>query len=368
MKQITVNTQPSYPLYFGDFFASNELAQLCEKQAYQVAIITDNNVETLYASHLKEYFNAHHIKTHTISFPAGEASKTQTTKQTLENQLLQLGCGRDTCIIALGGGVVTDLAGFIAATYCRGVPAIYLPTTLLGIIDASIGGKTGVNTAYGKNTIGTFTQPKAVFIHAQLLETLPDDEYLAAFSEIIKHALISDADYFEFLYTHAETLKAKNLDALDYVIKESFRIKASIVEKDEREQGIRKTLNFGHTMAHAIETVCHYAISHGQAVAIGILVESYLSYKLGLLSEEAFSNIQSCLSLYETTVKTKVKLAKDALKQALMMDKKTRRSEPHFVLLRNIGEVHCASGKYASSVDDQTLDQAIDYLLDQCSE
>ena len=309
---------------------SQVILNLCQK-ASKVVIVTDSNVGPIYADKL-----AQHLKTsHVITIPAGEASKSRETKAQIENQLFSLGCSRDTLLIALGGGVITDLTGFVAATYCRGIPVIYLPSSLLAMVDAAIGGKTGINTPHGKNMLGTFTQPAATVIDTQFLKTLPKNEYHQAFSEIIKHALIADAEYFEFIESNLEALLQQDEKLLTAVIKRSVAIKSAIVSKDVTEQNKREILNFGHNIAHALERCSNYQIPHGQAVGIGLIAESQLSHHLGLLPEADFKRIQRVVA--STGIDLTITFSKIDILNALSADKKNRNGELRFVVLQTIG-------------------------------
>ena len=325
------------------------LTTLCKPYA-NVVIVTDSNVGSLHAASLQQKLSAH-----IITIPAGEQYKTRETKAWIEDQLLEKQCGRDTILIALGGGVVTDITGFVAATYCRGVPVIYIPTSLLAMVDASIGGKTSVNTSHGKNLIGTFTKPMAVITDIAFLETLPDTEYVSAFSEIIKHALIADKDYFSFIENNVAQLKAKNKLILTDVIQKSIDIKSNIVASDETEKNKREILNFGHTIAHALETVTQHTITHGQAVYIGMLIESDLSHQMGLLSRVQLERIQNLIAQFNVPLQSSIHFSKDDFFRALSLDKKTRNHQPRFVLLNEIGKVLCHDNRYSHEVNQEII-------------
>jgi len=363
MDTITVKTHPEYKIYIGENILENShFIDLCQRLKHHIVIITDDNLYALYALPLKTYLGSHGLNISVISIPSGEKFKSRETKYFIEDKLFELGCGRDTCIIALGGGVITDLAGFVAATYCRGIPVIYLPTTLLAMLDASIGGKTSVNTSFGKNMIGTFTQPKAVFIDVNTLSTLPDSEYLFAFVEAIKHALIYDSQFFDLLYSNVEKIKKRDKSLLTEIIRKSCDIKSKIVETDEKETGMRSLLNFGHTIGHALELMSEYSMSHGQAVAMGSIVESYLSFKLGLLKNDDFQKIKNIFQDYGVLLPIDMDITADHLKKSMILDKKSKNKIPHFVLLNKIGEAHLPKSGYTSSVSEETLDQAVTFL------
>ena len=303
-----------------------------------VAIISDETVAVLYANQITSWIQSTGRKAHCLTFPAGEASKTRETKEALENQLLEEGFGRDTCIVAVGGGVVTDMAGFIAATYGRGVPVIMLPTTLLAMVDASLGGKNGVNVPQGKNLIGTIYQPTKVLIDPAVLSSLPLLELKNGFAEMIKHGMIADRSYFEFLEAYAGELLALHGPTIDRAIMKGCSLKDGIVEEDEREQGKRHLLNFGHTIGHALERLSGYTLAHGEAVALGMVAEGQIGMRLGIFSEQAFLRMRSVIQVFGLPVETP--FSADALWEAMILDKKSVRGLPRIVLLSDIGQPH----------------------------
>ena len=280
------------------------------------AIITDENVKALYGIKISTQFQNAPI----FTFPAGERYKTRETKQKLEDELLEAGFNRSTTLVALGGGVVTDLVGFLASTFCRGVDLILVPTTLLAMVDASIGGKTGVNTVYSKNTIGTFYEPIQTIIDLQFLKTLPQKELFNGYVEMWKIGLIADPDFFD----HWEP----------FAIERARTIKTRIVQADPYDQGIRQALNFGHTLGHAFETVSNYTLSHGEAVAAGIALEARLSVEMGLLSRNELTKIESRFP------HPHISLDPEAVLKTLRLDKK---GEFRFILLKAIGQpIECS--------------------------
>jgi len=348
--------------------SSQHIINACPKDCSQFVIITDDNVQPLYASALKKHLQTSQLSTHLITVPNGETSKSREMVAEIQDRLFDLGCGRDTCIIALGGGVITDLAGFIAATYCRGIPVIYLPTTLLAMVDAALGGKTGVNTSYGKNLIGVFAQPRAILADITTLNTLPEIEFLCAFAEIIKHAIIFDNDYFNSLSNNADTLKNRDLSVLSSIIKRSCDIKSSIVSEDEKDNGIRAICNFGHTIGHALELVSDYTINHGQAVAIGIIAESFIAEQMGILSNADFRKIKELINRFDIPLSLAHKSTQERIKNALILDKKSRRKTPQFVLIQSIGTVYRPQSNYSHPVDEIILDKALNYLITEFME
>lgn len=320
-----------------------ERGLLSKKQTFHspIALITDDTVLELHGrAFFSQLDNAH-----LFSFPAGEPHKTRETKALLEDQMFAKKLGRDTTVIALGGGVVTDLAGFVAATYCRGVPLVTIPTTLMCMVDAAIGGKNGVNHPCGKNLIGTFHLPQQVLIDPLLLTTLPHIELKQGIVEMIKHGLIADSAYFDFLEKHLDQLLAYDLDYLEEAIRGSCRIKTDIVEQDPQETGLRRLLNFGHTVGHALEKLSNYTLPHGEAVAHGLLVESALSP----LPPADLKRIEQLLARLNFKPPS---FSHEELTLAMTLDKKSLRGRPRFVLLEAIGSPLPFGGAYCTKVDE----------------
>lgn len=339
------------------------------KQNLKLVIVTDNNVNKFYKeliNNLEKFKNLEFVKT--ISIPHGEGSKSRKMKSHVEDEMFESNCTRDTLIIAIGGGVVLDLAGFVAATFCRGIPIIYIPTSFLAQIDASIGGKTGINTKFGKNLIGAFKQPEAVFISQKFLDTLPDVEYICAFAEVIKHALIADKNYFNYLIDNIDKAKSKDSEFLAKVIKRSIEIKLDIVKKDEKENNIRAILNFGHTIGHAIEKACNYNINHGQAVAYGILVESYISYNLKFLAKSSYQQIIKIINLYNIENLLLPELDSSILGNCLnylKYDKKNIDNDIRMILIKNIGEVVFANNNYTQPINILNIENSLKKLFEK---
>jgi 3-dehydroquinate synthase len=307
------------------------------------ALITDSTVEELYGKALYSYLRELGYDVQIFSFPAGEGSKTRTTKEKLEDQLLLAGYGRETTIIALGGGVVTDLAGFLASTFCRGVPLVLIPTTLLGMVDAAIGGKTGVNTEQGKNMIGSFYFPETLVIDAFFLKTLPEKEMFNGTVEMLKAGLIADAEFFE---------NFSNIP-MGEAIHRSIEIKRRIVAQDPQETGLRRILNLGHTIGHAIETLSHYEISHGEAVAAGIVLEAQIGYELGILKASAFEKIS------RNFPQVPFNFDPEKLLSILCRDKKALGRRPRFVFLKDIGVPLNYDGNYCQEVAPELITQVL---------
>jgi 3-dehydroquinate synthase len=266
-----------------------------------------------------------------------EKNKNRHTKAFIEDQLLENGYGRDSFIIAIGGGALTDIAGFVAATFCRGVPIIYIPTTTLSMFDAAIGGKTGVNTIHGKNLIGAFYHPKAVLFDTTFLSTLPGPIYIDGFAELIKHGIIADQLLFKQLETSSPDDWLEDSSSLVPLLERNCHIKLSFTESDEKESGKRACLNFGHTIGHAIESASDGQYAHGQSIAFGMLAETYLSVKRDYCSHKVYDRLKILLSHYGFLLEAK-RLTANKVLPFLQRDKKNRNQTIRTILIKEIGE------------------------------
>ncbi|NNM44328.1 MAG: 3-dehydroquinate synthase [Chlamydiae bacterium] len=327
------------------------------------AIITDSDVGPLYARKLAEILHTLGFFSKIFTFPAGEKHKTRETKEFLEDQMLESGFGNDACVIALGGGVVSDVAGFLSSTYSRGIPWIIIPTSLLSMVDASIGGKCGVNTPFGKNLIGSVYHPKAVLMDLNVLHTLPLSEYKMGIVEMIKHGLIVEEEYFSFFEKNTKRLLQKEKETLGEAIYKSVCIKALIVQKEEKEKGIRNLLNFGHTVGHALETVSQNQLPHGLAVAMGIIAESYMATRCTSLSEESLERIIRIFHEYELDIFGNHSYSLQEIVQAMKYDKKSKSQVPHFVMIEKIGKSVAFEGKYCAPVDNEIVSSALQWMF-----
>jgi len=297
--------------------------------------------------------------THEVLFlPGGEDQKRLAPLEQIAEEMVRRGGDRSSLVIAFGGGIVSDMAGFLAAIFMRGIPVLQIPTTLLAQVDAAIGGKTGVNLVAGKNLIGSFHQPLAVLVDPAVLSTLPEREFRAGLYEIIKAGVIRDSELFRFLTEHSDHVLARQAAALDRIIADSVRIKAEVVSADEREAGLRRILNFGHTFGHALEAETGYTrVLHGEAVAWGMRAAVYLAENAGHLSAEDCVDILETLRLYGPTPSLDG-ISADKLHVRLLHDKKTIQGKIHFVLPVRIGEV-----AIVSDIDEKLVLEAIRLAL-----
>jgi 3-dehydroquinate synthase len=332
----------SYPIHIGrGLLARADLVAGALPQR-RVAIVTNDTVAPIYLERLAGPLEAAGIACVRIVVPDGEAHKDWATLDRVIDQLLAQRCDRHTAIVALGGGVVGDLAGFAAATYQRGVPFIQVPTTLLAQVDSSVGGKTAINHPRGKNMVGAFHQPQLVLADTDTLATLPERELRAGLAEVIKHGAIRDAALFAWLEANVERLVARDGEALAHAVKRSVEIKAEVVALDERETGLRALLNFGHTFGHAIETGLGYGTwLHGEAVAAGMVMAAALSTRLGLLDGAAVDRLRRVIERAGLPV-APPGFAPERWLELMAVDKKARGGRLRFVLLRGLGaaELH----------------------------
>lgn len=322
----------------------------------KIVIITDSNTHKLFSRELIDQLEL--FQPLLLTFKAGESSKNIQTYQRLISAMLKNKCDRDTVIYALGGGVVGDMAGFIAATYMRGISYIQIPTTLLAMVDSSIGGKTGINTPEGKNLIGAFHQPLQTIVDVNYLSTLPQKHLINGLVESIKMFLTHDAKSFNHTVKNIDKVLNRDMPLLQTIIKNSIKIKLAVVEQDEKENNLRALLNFGHTIGHAIEKVSGYKILHGYAVGMGILVEAKIAELSGLLSPQDYLTIQSILMKLGITGKPLQKLNMTKIIVATKSDKKAKSNQTRYVLLKKIGQTHNTNNSYTHAVSDQLVKKA----------
>ena len=343
------------------------------------ALITDSTVESLFAPDIRDRLLSAGFEGEIFSFPAGEPSKTRETKSALEDRMLAAGYRRDCFVLAVGGGVVSDLAGFLAGTYARGVPFINYATTLLAAADASVGGKTAVDTPLATNLIGLFHQPRKVYIDIDAWRSLPPRQISSGLAETVKHALLAetlrpagrsdlsgrsdlpgpaapaDRAFFEYLEEHMEAIRNHDPSACEWIARQNCSVKYQVVMKDERETGLREILNLGHTVGRAVETESAYRLTHGEAVSIGLAAACALSVRLGYMTEQEAARVRRLLARAGLPAGIPAYVDREALLRRLYTDKKVRNGRLRFVLPQGIGAVvEFSPGVFAREISEET--------------
>lgn len=343
----------SYPIYIGpELLGQSELINK-HISGNSTLIVSNDVVAPLYLDEMKAMLSG--LRVETVILPDGEQYKNLTTLNTIYDSLLANKLDRNTTIIALGGGVIGDMAGFAAASYQRGVNLIQIPTTLLSQVDSSVGGKTGVNHTLGKNMIGAFYQPSAVIADTNTLNTLPDKELSSGLAEVIKYGLINNVDFFGWLQEHMSQLLDRDTKALSYAIEVSCQSKADVVSADEKEQGQRALLNLGHTFGHAIETGMGYGEwLHGEAVATGMVMAARMSFLLGWLSNDDVAQIEGLILKANLPVKAPKRMTPDKFVELMSVDKKVIDGVLRLVLMKGIG--------HAIVTSDYTMEKMIETI------
>ncbi|MEO8635297.1 MAG: 3-dehydroquinate synthase [Gemmatimonadales bacterium] len=294
-----------------------------------------------------------------LTFPAGEASKTRESWMRLSDQMLTAGIDRHAAVVALGGGVVGDLAGFVAATYLRGIPCAQVPTTLLAMVDASVGGKVGVDTSTGKNLIGAFHPPAIVVADPLTLLSLPDRVYRSGLAEAVKHGLIADAAYFEWIEANARRLLARELELMTHLVHQSVIIKAGVVSSDEREAGRRAILNAGHTVAHGLELESRYRLPHGEAVGLGLIAECRIAEELGVAPAGLAARVVGLLRTLGLPTRSGEGVQLSKALQAMTLDKKNRDGQVRLSLPSGLGTMHEGGGRWTVPVPEEILSSTL---------
>jgi len=319
--------------------------------AKRFQLIADTTTAKLYGASTLSSLAQAGLTTELITFPAGEASKTLATIATLASQLAQAGLDRQDGLIALGGGVTGDITGFLAASYMRGIPFVQIPTTLLAQVDSSVGGKTGVDIPEGKNLVGAFYQPRAVYIDSQVLFSLPKAEVLNGLAEVIKYGVIYDHQFFTFLEENRAAILALETGVIEQVIETCCAIKAKVVACDEREANLRRILNFGHTIGHAVESDSGYQLAHGSAVAIGMVAACRLAVDKGIFPAGDSERVKDLIEAYGLPISIPPTANRHRLKEYLLTDKKTVAGRPFFVLPTTIGRVEITADVEEGMID-----------------
>ncbi|MBN2442766.1 MAG: 3-dehydroquinate synthase [Spirochaetales bacterium] len=352
MEEITVQvnvSQQEYKIYIGYNILDTVIKHITQSPyGNRYAVITDSTVKTLHAENFAAKMKKYNNDVLLFDFPAGEIYKTRETKQMLDDFLLDNRFGRDSAIIAFGGGVVGDVAGFVAATFMRGIPYIQVPTTTIAQADSSIGGKTAVDYPQGKNLIGAFHHPCSVFIDTITLATLDERNFTSGLIEVIKHGLIRDKNLFDFFNRNSEYILSRDHSeharTMTDLMRKNCTIKNEIVAKDAKENNLRKILNYGHTIGHAIEHLSGYSLLHGEAIAVGIATEAFFSYKLGLSSHEDYIEQRNIIKKIHLPVTIPGEIKNEDIMKLMLLDKKAKAKQPEFVLLKQIGETFLFEG------------------------
>ncbi|MHB0946865.1 MAG: 3-dehydroquinate synthase [Sedimentisphaerales bacterium] len=359
--KIPANPQSSYAITVGDDFLDSIIPQIKTLLPNrELFIITDANV--VKAGLLEKLTAGVQLPCYVIS-PAGELSKHIGTITKIIENMEKNSLGRDCAVVALGGGTVGDMAGFAAAIYKRGVPVIQIPTTTVAQADSAVGGKTGVDSSSSKNAYGAFYHPAAVFVDVATLKTLDEKQFNCGLVESIKHALIADGDYFDYLQKNVDDICARQVKPLEYIAMKNCQIKAAVVEEDPYEKNKRRILNYGHTIGHAIESASEYEILHGQAVAIGIIAANIIEQKLGLNAKERLSQLKQLFAKLNISLRMPTKIKKEQILDILSRDKKAIGKWPRFVLLEKTGKVLRDGEQYACNVKREIVEEAIDIIL-----
>lgn len=328
----------SYPIHIRPGIL-NDLAFLLFRRhaGRDIFIITDSRVRKLYGRPLLKNLLVAGFNAWLLDFPPGETSKNSDVIFSLQTRLLEHGVRRDSVIIALGGGVVGDVAGFAAATVLRGVKYVQVPTSLLAQVDSSVGGKVGINHPIGKNLVGAFHRPEAVYIDPMVLKTLSRTEFRNGLAELVKIAAALDGEFFRLMERSVMKLSHARPDIVERLIARAVRLKAMIIRKDERDMGLRKTLNLGHTIGHAIEAATDHRVQHGAAVAMGLAAESRIALNMGLLNQAAYARLLKLLRALRLPTAMPGSFSRSRFLAALSADKKSVGNVPQFVLLKGIG-------------------------------
>ncbi len=366
-QQLTINAngKPCYDILLRQDWrelAENILTLYGGRKERKICIVSDSNVTPLYMRAVREALIPVFPNVITFEFPAGETSKNLKNVERLYTVLIESRFDRTDLLLALGGGVVGDLTGYTAATYLRGIDFVQLPTTLLSEVDSSIGGKTGVDFSQYKNMVGAFHMPVLVYMNYSTLSSLPDRQFASGMGEVIKHGLIADREYFDFLRNNVEPVRTLQPDTIERTIYKSCEIKGAVVEEDPTEKGIRATLNFGHTIGHAVEKMSDFLLCHGECVALGSVAASYISMKKGLISGADLSGIEQTFRAYDLPVRIpdyvrELFTAMDVL-AATKNDKKMVGNHVKFILLNPVGHA-----VIDTTLDDEELLSGIRYIL-----
>ena len=364
--KVDLDSGRDYPIYIGTGYTDDQIADMLAShiEGTKALLITNDRIAPMYLEKYKELV-AQHKEVHTLVLPDGEEHKTMEVLQKILDKALEVGLDRKCTFLALGGGVIGDMVGFAAAIYQRGVNFIQIPTTVMAMVDSSVGGKTGVNHPLGKNMVGAFHQPQCVFIDTDSLQTLPDRELQSGISEIIKYGLIRDDDLFVWLEENMDKLLARDPEAMRYAVKRSCENKAAVVKADEKEAGVRATLNLGHTFGHAIESGSGYGTwLHGEAVAIGTAMAASMSARMGWIDQDLLTRTYRLLEKANLPVELPLDSPMDqaTFLKYMAADKKVANGQLRLILLKGaLG--NCV---FTGEFDQDAMVQTIDDFVAEC--
>jgi len=350
----------SYKIRIGTEILGSLLAEIESGFAmYNKFIVTDDNLVS--EGHLQKLLGERDIPVFVIS-PAGETSKNIDTVIAIVEEMEDAYFGRDSLIVALGGGTVGDIAGFAAAIFKRGVPVIQIPTTTVAQADSAIGGKTGVDSSVSKNAFGAFWHPVGVYVDVAALKTLEDRQYRAGLVESVKHALIADSEYFEFLENNLDAVLERQPEVLEQMASYNCRIKGSVVEADPNEQNQRRMLNYGHTIGHAVEQGSGFELLHGEAIAVGIIAAGLIEIEMGLSDGRRLEKVRKIFKKIDVPMTLHRNLAENTLVDLIKHDKKAVNKWPKFILIDKIGQVHCQDGQWGTDVPQNLVERILPKL------
>lgn len=357
MDKLRVNLgADSYDICFTENFCGLPQALESIGAPKKMLIVTDTNVEKLYAGEVLKIVSDAGYDCSVFAFEAGEENKNMSAILDICGACVENGLDRKSMILALGGGVVGDMAGFAAAIYMRGIDFVQIPTTLLSQSDSSVGGKTGIDFMENKNILGAFHQPKLVYINVNTLKTLPEVQFVSGMGEVIKHGIIRDAEFYEFIKKNSEKIKALDSEILIETAKRNCGIKASVVEKDEKELGLRAVLNFGHTIGHAAESALSFTMTHGECVGLGMVAAAHIAENRGMIARETAEDMEEVLKSYGFKIRTKLP-GGDIIYSFMQKDKKKAMGRLKFILPNSIGSV-----VQVTDVSEREIFDAINYI------
>lgn len=358
MLEVKANGVHIYNIMFEkDYGRLLEVFEEMETKNHRICVVSDSNISRCLLEEVVQVLKPSAKKVVSYVFSAGEESKNLETVQGLYEYLVLEKFDRNDILVALGGGVVGDLTGFAAATYLRGIRFVQMPTSLLAMVDSSVGGKTGVDFLKYKNMVGAFHQPKAVYINLSVLKSLSEEHYFNGFGEVIKYGMIQDAEFLQWIKEHVEEIRQHDLEALVHVVYKSCFYKREIVERDPKEKGERALLNFGHTLGHSIEKASSFGLLHGQCVCLGMVAAAYISMKRGYIKEEDLNSLEDLLKQLNLPVRISGYDA-DEIIAGTKNDKKMEAGKIKFILLKEIGKAYIDH-----TVSDEEMKESLFYLM-----